>query len=63
MIGRLPGMLVLVPGVLGFLSIHDIFEGDVVTGIQSFFQVGLTAAALVTGFLAANLLVPPRRIL
>ena len=60
---RLPGILVLVPGVLGFLSFNKIFAGDVVAGIQSFFQVGLTTAALVTGFLAANLLVPPRRIL
>lgn len=59
----LPGMLLLVPGSLGFRSIagivgHD--AADALSGIQGVVTMGIVAVALVTGLLVANVIVPPR---
>ncbi len=58
---RLPGMMLLVPGGLGFLSISSLLEQDVLTGIQTAFRVAIIAVALVTGLIIANAIVPLRR--
>ena len=60
---RLPGLLFLVPGALGFLSISTLMQGDPVEGLRSAFQVAMTSIALVTGLLAAAGFVPPRKAL
>ncbi|PCJ54175.1 MAG: hypothetical protein COA70_05950 [Planctomycetota bacterium] len=63
MIVRLPGILILVPGATGFLSLGDFASGDIMAGIEAAYQVGITATALVTGLLVSNILVPPRKAL
>lgn len=63
MIVRLPGILILVPGATGLLSLESIAGGDQQAGIEMFFRVAMTATALVAGFFAANVVVPPRKAL
>ena len=63
MVTRLPALMLLVPGGLGFLGINSLLEQDALAGVQTVFTVGLIAVALVTGLLLSNALLPPRRIL
>jgi uncharacterized membrane protein YjjP (DUF1212 family) len=60
---QLPGMMLLVPGSFGFLSLEDFLRGDLLHGAQKGFEMLLIAGALVTGILLANLLLPARKIL
>jgi uncharacterized membrane protein YjjP (DUF1212 family) len=55
-----PGMLLLVPGSVGFISLSKFLQNDVVSGVETAFKMVLIAIALVTGLLLANLLVKPR---
>jgi uncharacterized membrane protein YjjP (DUF1212 family) len=57
-----PGLMLLVPGSLGFGSVAKLMEKDVLSGIQAAFSMLLIAVALVTGLLLANVLVAPRKI-
>lgn len=63
MIVRLPGLLILVPGGTGFLSIRALMEGDALSGVQTLFRVAVAAIAIVTGLLAASIALPPRKAL
>ncbi len=63
LIVRLPGILILVPGATGFLSLESVANGDVLAGVEAMFRVGITATALVTGFLVSNAVLPPRKAL
>lgn len=59
----LPGLMVLVPGSLGFRGLASIFQNQVVAGLDTAFQMLFLAAALLFGVLLANLASPePRRI-
>lgn len=60
---QLPGMMLLVPGSFGFLSLGDYFEGKVVDGTARVFTMMLVGAALVIGVLVANVVVPSRKLL
>lgn len=60
---RLPGILVLVPGSLGFLSITELMRGDLVDGVERLVATLTTAFALVVGLLASNAIVSPRKAL
>jgi uncharacterized membrane protein YjjB (DUF3815 family) len=60
---QLPGLMLLVPGSIGFRGISSFLEADVVSGIGSAFEIALVAIALVTGLLMANVLVPANRVL
>lgn len=62
-ITRLPGILVLVPGSLGFLSITELMKGDPIVGLQQGFAVFAVAISLVTGLLVSNAIIPPRKAL
>jgi len=62
-IPMVPGMMLLVPGSIGFGSLAKFIEKDVVSGVTTAFSVLLIAVALVTGLLMANVIVPPRRTL
>jgi uncharacterized membrane protein YjjP (DUF1212 family) len=57
---QVPGLLVLVPGSIGFRSIAALLESQVVSGIGTGFSMLLTAAALVIGLTSANAVVPER---
>jgi uncharacterized membrane protein YjjP (DUF1212 family) len=58
-----PGILLLVPGSLGFRSLTSFLDAEALAGMAWAFQTGLVAASLVGGLLAANLVLPPRRVL
>ena len=56
----LPGLLLLVPGAMGFRSLNQILEHNIVAGLESFFNVFLTAIALATGMVISSVLVPSK---
>lgn len=56
-----PGLMVLVPGSLGFGSVSQLIASDVVSGVETAFRMLLVAVGLVTGLLLSNVFVPPRR--
>jgi uncharacterized membrane protein YjjB (DUF3815 family) len=58
---RVPGIILLVPGSLGFRSFNFVFERDVMLGLDTAFGVVTALIALVAGILFGNLLMPPRR--
>lgn len=60
-IAILPGLLVLVPGSVGFKSLDALLGADVQSGIATAFQMVMVAAAIVAGLLVANVAVPPRK--
>ena len=60
-IPMVPGLMLLVPGSLGFGSLAKFIEKDVVSGVTTAFNMLLIAVALVTGLLIANVIVPPRK--
>ena len=56
-----PGILSLVPGSIGFLSVNSLLDGDVVVAVATAFRMLLVAMALAAGILVATAAVPPRR--
>lgn len=60
---QLPGMMLLVPGTFGFLSLGDFLHGDVSSGVAKAFTMALVGSALVIGVLVANVVMPPRKLL
>jgi len=58
-----PGILLLVPGSMGFRSVASFLSADVVSAVSTAFEVALVAISLVTGLLVASLALPPRRAL
>ena len=61
MVPLVPGLLILVPGTVGFGSLSKFLESDVVSGVATAFKMALIAVALVTGLLLSNIVFPPRR--
>ena len=66
---QLPGMMLLVPGSIGFMGLGEYYYRgsrgvpDTVDATQRVFSMGLVGAALVIGVLVANVVVPPRKLL
>jgi len=58
---QVPGIMLMVPGSLGFRSISSLMEQDALGGLQLAFTVALVAAGLSTGLILASALVPPKR--
>jgi uncharacterized membrane protein YjjP (DUF1212 family) len=58
-----PGILLLVPGSLGFASLEALLAEDVIRGLHTAFRMMLVATSLVAGVLMANVLMPSRRVL
>ncbi len=56
-----PGIILLVPGSIGFRSLSSLMAHDVLTGVQTAFTMVLVAVGLVAGLLLSNDLVNPRR--
>jgi uncharacterized membrane protein YjjB (DUF3815 family) len=54
------GILMLVPGSVGFRSITNIISKDPVAGLQTGITMMATAVAIVTGLLLARVIVPRR---
>ena len=60
---RTPGILLLVPGSIGFRSLFFVFDGQVMQGINTASSLVVLLTTLVAGLLFGDLLVPPRRTL
>ncbi len=57
----LPGLLLLVPGSIGFRGLAFLTMGETEVGVQTAFRMVFLAVALVMGLSLANALVPPRK--
>ncbi|MCA9001322.1 MAG: threonine/serine exporter family protein [Planctomycetes bacterium] len=62
-VAQMPGMLLLVPGTVGYSSLISFMEAGALAGTQLAFRTAMVGSALVGGLLAANALIPPRRTL
>lgn len=60
-VGSVPGIMLLVPGSIGFRSIDSFLRDDTLRGVESAFSMLLVAVGLVTGLLLANAALSPRR--
>lgn len=58
---RVPGIILLVPGSVGFRSLTFVMERDVMLGLDTAFTLVNALVALVAGILFGNLLVTSRR--
>ena len=57
-----PGILLLVPGSIGYRSMSSLLERDTIAGVDTAFTMILTAVSLVAGLLIASVLAPePKR--
>jgi uncharacterized membrane protein YjjP (DUF1212 family) len=56
-----PALMLLVPGSLGLRSMFALSSNNVVSGVETAYQMLLVAVAIVTGLLFGNLLIPSRR--
>ena len=63
MITQTPGLLILVPGAIGYKSLTALVENDTMRGVELAFSMSIIGVALVGGLLLANQLVSPKRIL
>ncbi len=59
----LPGLILLDPGSFGFISLEAFLRGEFLDGAAKGFEMFLTAGAIVTGLLFANVILPARKIL
>ncbi len=60
LVATMPGILLLVPGSIGYRALDMFVAHDVTNGLQSAFATALVAIALVGGLLVANAILPPR---
>jgi uncharacterized membrane protein YjjB (DUF3815 family) len=58
---REPGIILLVPGSVGFRSVSYLFERDTVLGLDTGVLLVTLLVSLVAGLLFGDLLVSPRR--
>lgn len=63
MVPLAPGMIILVPGSLGYRSLSALLDQQTLQGVEYAFGTMIVAMSLVGGLLASNALLPPRRIL
>jgi uncharacterized membrane protein YjjP (DUF1212 family) len=60
-ITEVPGILILVPGSIGFRGITAMLDNEVVSGVETGFRMLMIAVSLVAGLLIANLMMPKGR--
>jgi len=60
---QLPGLVLLVPGSFGFVSLGQFLHENVTAGMQMAFTMALVGVALVVGVLVANVVMPARKLL
>ncbi len=54
MVTQVPGLLLLVPGSIGFRSVTSLLGNETITGIDTAFQLALVGISLAAGLLAGN---------
>ncbi len=59
----LPGLMLLVPGSFGFVSLEAFLRGEVLGGAAKGFEMFMVGGAIVTGILCANVILPARKAL
>ena len=57
----IPGIMLLVPGSIGFRSLAALLDQETVRGMETAVLAIVMALALATGLLLANVLIPPNR--
>lgn len=57
-----PGLLLLVPGSVGFRSFSLMLQDQALVGLETAFSMMLVAISLAVGLLFGNVVVPPRRL-
>ena len=55
-----PGLLMLVPGSLGFQSLSALLGQETIPGVEAAFRMVLVAVSLAMGLLTANAILPAR---
>ena len=60
LVASMPGILLLVPGSIGYRALGLFVAHDVTGGLETAFATVLVAIALVGGLLVANAILPPR---
>lgn len=60
---QVPGLVLLVPGSFGFLSLDAFLEGQFAGGAAKAFEMFLVAAAIVTGLVVAQVVLPAKKLL
>ncbi|MGE0103209.1 MAG: threonine/serine exporter ThrE family protein [Blastocatellales bacterium] len=60
-ITQVTGILLLVPGSIGFRGLAELLDKQIVSGIDTVFKMIITAVALVAGTLIANVVAPTKR--
>lgn len=60
-VALVPGVLLLVPGSIGYRSLASLLDQNVVVGVTAGFTMILTAVAIAAGLLVSSVLVPTRR--
>lgn len=58
-IQTVPGLMLIVPGSVGFGSVSSFLSANVVTGVEAAFRMSIIVVSLVTGLLLANAVVKP----
>ena len=58
---QFPGLILLVPGSMGYRSLSFLFEKNVVGGLETAFSMVALAMALVVGVFLGNIVVKPRK--
>ncbi|MHC4977230.1 MAG: threonine/serine exporter family protein, partial [Planctomycetota bacterium] len=61
-VALLPGVILLVPGSVGFRAIHALLDHNTMAGIDSLVTMVLVAMGIVTGLLMANMMMPAHRV-
>ncbi len=56
-----PGILLLVPGTVGYRALDLLMAHDVIAGLETGVEMLIIATSLVAGLLVANGILPPRR--
>lgn len=58
---QFPGIILLVPGSMGFRGMNYLFQKDVLGGLETAFTMVTVAMALVVGIFFGNIIIKPRR--
>lgn len=61
MVPQTPGLLILVPGAIGYKSLTAMIENDTIKGVELAFSMSIVGVALVGGLLLANQVISPKR--
>lgn len=62
MVTQVPGLLILVPGSIGFRSVAALLGEEVDAGIMTAFRLAIIGISLAAGILAGNIVVRSRRV-